>query len=122
MARTTMTRDLGTDSAATAELEMAHRVHGEVMRVIGRTINPSAADPHSLSVTIRELAAGLTEEARNRGVVLSEDDYAELAEAIMKVELASHIRIWISGAIGSPEESSVSSGLVAMRHRAASHV
>ena len=121
MARTTMTRDLGIDSSGTAEMEMAHRVHKEVMRVIGRTINPSG-DPDCLSVTIRKLVAGLAEEARDRGVVLSEDDYAELAEAVMKVELASHIRIWISGVVGSPWESSVSTGVVAMRHRAESHV
>ena len=121
MARTTMTRDLGIDSSATAEMEMAHRVHNEVMRVIGRTINPSG-DPDCLAVAIRKLAAGLAEEARNRGVVLSEDDYAELAEAVMKVELASHIRIWISDVVGSLGESSVSTGVVAMRHRAESHV
>ena len=121
MARTTMTRDLGTDSAATAELETAHRVYDEVMRVIGRTVTPPA-DPHYLSVTIRKLAAGLTEEARNRGVVLSEDDYAELAEAVMRVELASDIRGWISGVVGWPGESSVSSGMIAMRHTAGPHV
>ena len=113
----TITKPTGTDNPAVPKLEEAHRVHDEVMRVIGRSINPSG-DPRCLSATIRKLAIELTEEAQNRGVVLSEDDYAELAEAVMRVELASHIRIWISGVVGSHGESTVSSGMVAMRHTA----
>lgn len=95
------------------DLETARCAHDAVMRLVG-TISP-AGNRRELSETLRGLVAGLTEEARIRGVVLSEDDYAELAEAVMNIEVASWIRFWIGHVVGPAEP--LFSGMVAMRHR-----
>ena len=121
MAITTVTKPPDTDSTAAVDLEAAHRVYDEVKRAIGRSVDPSG-DPVCLAATIRKVAAEFTEEAQKQGVVLSEDDYAELAEAVMKAELASHIRIWLSRIFGQSEQSTVSSGMFAVRHKAGSGV
>ncbi len=49
-------------------------------------------------------------------IVLSEDDYVDLIDAVTRVQLGSKVGILISQLMGLPAEPDKCSGMAAMRH------
>ena len=114
MATTAITRHPETDSAAIPELETARGVHDEVMRAIGRAMKPGQS--RSTSAVLREFTLWVMEQAREDGVVLSDDDYIELIDAITRVDVAYRVGSVVSELLHIPEDDfQWSSGMAALR-------
>ena len=114
MATTAIARPPETDSATTSELETARRVHDEVVQAIGHAMKPGQSK--STSAVLREFTLWVMKQAQEDGVVLSDDDYAELVDAITRVDVAYRVGSLISELLHIPEdEYQWSSGMVALR-------
>ena len=115
MAPTATTRHLEADTTTAPELETARRVHGEVMRAIGQTMGPGQSQ--STSAALREFTLWVMKQAREDGVVLSDEDYVELMDAITRVDVAYRVGTLISELLHVPEEDfQWSGGMAALRH------
>ncbi len=115
MATTQITRPQETDSPVAPELETAHRVHDEVKRLIAQAMNPGRAA--STSAALRDFVLWVMRRAEEDGVVLSENDYVELVDAIARVDVAHRVGSLISELFDLPGEGYQWSGRVAsMRH------
>ena len=77
--------------------------------------------PPQTSDALLELVLGVLRQAESDGVILSDDDYAELIQVIASTELAikvgSRISSWMSGLVDPPEQGSPwSTGMATLRH------
>ena len=60
--------------------------------------------PMATSAALREFALWVMRRAEEEGVVLSEDDYVELFDAIARVDLAHRVGSFISESVDLPGE------------------
>lgn len=77
-------------------------------------MDPSSAD--STSTVLREFTLWIERRAEEDGIVLSEEDYVDLIDAVTRVELGSKVGLLISQLMGFPKEPDEwSGGMAAMR-------
>ena len=119
MASTTIENPKGTGTEGTAsphvpDVETARQVHTRLRQLIKRAMDPSSTD--STSTALREFTLWIERRAGEDGIVLSEDDYVDLIDAITRVELGSKVGFLISQLIGLPKEADEwSGGMAAMQ-------
>ena len=120
MSTSIMKRSVVEPPAGTSpDVDTARQVHDVLRRMIARAMSPSRG--RRTTDLLRELAVGVIRQAESDGVVLSEDDYIELIEALAKTEMAIHVSSWIGSWVSEmidPPEPSLhwSGGMAMMRH------
>ena len=114
MTSTTTEKPKGTGNPSVPDVETARQVHAGLRHLIRQAMDPSSTD--STSTALREFTLWIERRAGEDGIVLSEDDYVDLIDAVTRVELGSKVGFLISQLIGLPKETDEwSSGMAAMR-------
>ena len=110
---TTIAKPTGEDSHAAPDLETARRINDGLRHLIQQTMDPRSPGPTFLP--LREFTVWVARRAEEEGIVLSEDDYVDLIDAVARVELGSRVGSWVSQLIDLPkDEGEWSSGMTAL--------
>lgn len=115
MASTTIEKPKGTGSPSGPDLETARQVHAGLRHLVKQAMDPSSTD--STSTALREFTLWIERQAEEDGIVLSEDDYVDLIDAVARVELGSKVGLLISQLMGLPREADEWSGGMATMRR-----
>ena len=94
MASTMIAKATGEPSQAAPDLETARQINDNLRHLIQQAMDPRSSRPTPL--WLREFTLWVQRRAEEDGIVLSEEDYVDLIDAVARVELGSRVGSWIS--------------------------
>lgn len=114
MASTTTAKPTGEDSYAAPDLETARRIDDGLRHLVQQTMDARSSRPAPL--WLREFTLWVQRRAEEDGIVLSDEDYVDLIDAVARVELGCRVGSWISELIDlRGDEREWSGGMAALR-------